>query len=243
MAYSADGGKTFTVITKQLPTRDNTMVVASSGYRSDGYILAINSGGMYAWGIYSRRTTTGKHGGEVQAGPVPLLDLSISRNYSFYFPTPASYWSPATPYIRWSAATAGLDPTISLGTEPTTRFRICGGLYSNDPITVYAIDQKAYSPPAGGVWCYIDCLAWQGPTPVEPVSLNPMNFDPISGKAGQINLKWNPQCLSRGYRIQLSNDIDFTALVADIGSSWSGPFYTPPNLDEPALIYLPVAVG
>ncbi len=72
--------------------------------------------------------------------------------------------------------------------------------------------------------------------PADPVSLNPVGFDPVSGRAGQINVKWKPQCLSKGYQFQLSNDIDFTALVADIGSVWGGPFYTPPDLDAPALI-------
>ena len=235
----ADGGKTFTVITKQLPTRDNTMVVASSGYRSDGYILAINSGGMYAWGIYSGITTDWETWWGGPSWPSPVTGLSISRNYSFYFPTPASLWSPATPYIRWSAANAGLDSTISLGIQPTTRFRICGGMEYGDPITVYAIDQRTYNPPVGGVWCYKDCMAWQGPLPLDPVSLNSVNFDPVSGRAGEVNLKWEPLCLSRSYRIQISKDVDFTTLMADIGKSWSGPFYTPPNLDKPALIIPP----
>jgi hypothetical protein len=238
-AYSEDGGKTFTVITKQLPTRDNTMVFASSSYRSDGYILAINSGGMYAWGIYSGIITDWETWWGGPSWPSPVTGLAISRNYGFYFPTPASLWSPATPYIRWSAASAGLDTAISLGTQPTTRFRICGGIEYGDLITVYAIDQRTYNPPVGGVWCYKDCMAWQGPLPLDPISLNPVNFDSVSGRAGEVNLKWEPLCLSKSYRIQISKDIDFTTIMADIGKSWSGPFYTPSNLDKPALIIPP----
>lgn len=238
VAYSTDGGITFTAITKQLPTRNNTMVVASSGYRSDGYILAINSGGMYAWGIYSGINTDWEAWWGGPSYPSSVTGLAISRNYGFYFPTPAS-WSPATPYIRWSAATAGLDPNVSLGTQPTTRFRICGGLETGEPITAYAIDQRPYNPPVGGVWCYLDCMAWQGPLPSEPISLSPVSFDPVSGRAGEIDLKWKPLCLSQGYRIQLSKDIDFTRVIADIGKAWAGPFYTPPSLDMPALIIPP----
>ncbi len=88
----------------------------------------------------------------------------------------------------------------------------------------------------GGVWCYVDCLSWNGPLPTEPVSLNPVGFDPVSGRNGQINVKWKPQCLAKGYQFQLSNDIDFTALIADIGNVWGGPFYIPPDLDVPTLI-------
>ncbi len=239
VAYSTDGGITFTVITKRLPTRDNTMVVASSGYRSDGYILAINSGGMYAWGIYSGISTTWETWWGGLSFPSPVTGLAISRNYSFYFPTPASLWAPATPYIRWSAATANLDPNISLGTQPTTRFRICGGLETGEPIRVYVIDQRPYNPPVGSVWCYVDCMAWQGPVPKEPISLSPVSFDPASGRAGEIKLEWETLCLSRSYRIQLSKDLDFNLLIADVGSVWGGPFYTPPNLDIPALIIPP----
>jgi hypothetical protein len=242
IAYSTDGGTSFKVITKQLPTRDNTMVLASSSYRSDGYILAVNSGGMYAWGIYNGEMTNWESWWGGESFPSPVTGLAISRNYSFYFPTPSSSWSTATPYVRWSAATAGLDASVSLGTQPTTRFKICGGLNSGDTITVYAIDQRSYIPPTGGVWCYTDCLAWQGPLPLEPISLSPVNFDPVTGRAGEVDLRWEHQCLSKSYRIQLSNDIDFTLLIADIGKDWAGPFYTPPNLDMPALM-LPLGGG
>jgi len=239
VAYSTDGGLNFTIITKQLPTRDNTMVVASSSYYSDGYILAINSGGMYAWGIYSGITTDWETWWGGSSFPSPVTGLTVSRNYSFYFPTPASLWAPATPYIRWYAATANLDPNISLGTQPTTRFRICGGLETGEPIIVYAIDQRPYNPPTGGVWYYVDCMAWEGPLLTEPISLNPVDFDPVSGRADEINFKWEPLCLSRSYRIQIAKDTDFTLLIADIGSDWAGPFYTPPELDTPALIIPP----
>jgi len=240
VAYSTDGGATFTRIIRLLPTRGNTLVVASSGYRSDGNILAINSGGMYCWGIYSGEDEWQAWWGG-PSWPSPVTSLAISRNYGFYFSTPASLWAPATPYVRWSAATAGLDPNVSLGTgtQPTRRLRICGGLVSGDPVTIYAIDQRPYSPPAGGVWCYLDTLSWTGPTPTAPVSQATMDYDPVSGRAAQINLRWQPRSLSRGYQIQIAKDEDFALQVADIGGAWGGPFYTPPDLDAPALVVPP----
>ena len=240
VAYSTNGGATFTPIIIQLPTRGNTLVVASSGYKHDGNILAINSGGMYCWGIYS-----GEYEWEAwwggSAWPSPVTSLAISRNYGFYFSTPASPWAPATPYIRWSAATAGLDPNVSLGigTQPTRRLRISGGLISGEGIDVWAIDQRPYNPPQGGVWNYLDTLAWNGPTPTEPVSQALVDYDPVTGRAGQINLMWQPQSLSRGYNIQIAKDEDFALQIADIGGAWFGPFYTPPDLDTPALVIPP----
>ncbi|MBM3142468.1 MAG: hypothetical protein FJ005_05410 [Chloroflexi bacterium] len=240
VAYSTDGGATFTPIVIQLPTRGNTLVVASSGYKSDGNILAINSGGMYCWGIYS-----GKYEWEAWWGgpsrPSPVTSLAISRNYGFYFSTPASPYSPATPYIRWSAATAGLDPSISLGNanEPTGRLKICGGLETGEPVTAWVIDQRPYSSPQGGVWCYTDTLPWIGPTPISPVSETSVNYDPVTGRASEINLRWKPVSLSRGYQIQIAKDEDFALRVADIGSAWGGPFYTPYDLDTPALAIPP----
>ena len=240
VAYSTDGGTSFTPIIRLLPSRGNTLVGASSSYKHDGNILAINSSGMYCWGIYS-----GEDEWEAWWGgpswPSPVTSLAISRNYGFYFSTPASLWTSATPYVRWSAATAGLDPNVSFGTGtlPTRRLRICGGLASGEPITVWAIDQRLYNPPQGGVWSYLDTLAWNGPTPTEPVSQAVVDYDPVTGRAGQIDLLWQPESLSRGYRIQIAKDEDFALEVADIGGAWGGPFYTPPDLDSPALLIPP----
>jgi len=243
VAYSTNGGAIFTPITTLLPSRGNTLVVAHSGYKSNGEIFAINPGGMYEWSTY--------YGGGAWAWPQPRegewsqqgwgshTGLAISRNGSFYFS--ALSWSTWTivPYVRWSEATAGLDPTTNLGTQPTTRLRICGSLESGEPITMWFIDQRPYNPPAGGVWCYLDTLSWVGPVPTSPVSQALVDCDPVTGRASEINLKWQPRSLSRGYRIQIAKDEDFTMVVADIGGAWAGPFYTPPDLDAPALIIPP----
>ncbi|MFC1845878.1 hypothetical protein ACFLYM_00485 [Chloroflexota bacterium] len=241
VAYSMDGGDTFNIITKLLPTRGNTLVVATSGYRSDGGIMAINFGGMYNWSIYEGEEAAWEAWWGGPPWPSPVTGLAISRNYYFYYSTPASLWAPATPYVRWAAANAGLDPAVSLGAAatPNTRLRICGGMEYGQPISIWVIDQRPYNPPAGGVWCYLDCLAWEGPAPTSPITLEPVSFDPVSGRAGQIHLTWDPECLSRGYRVQMAKDIDFNLLIVDIGSTWGGPFYTPHDLDTPVMIIPP----
>jgi len=242
VAYSTDGGNTFTPITTQLPTRGNTMVVAHSGFKSNGEIFAINSGGMYEWSIYYGGATwswplpeigrwSTQWGGP--SWPTPVTGLSISRNGSFYF---SDAWGA---YVRWSGAGAGLDPAVSFGTNPTTRLRICGGLMTGEPITVWLIDQRPYNPLQGGVWRYVDTLAWNGPVPTSPISDTTVPYDPVSGRAGEINLTWQPASLSKGYQIQIAKDEDFALEVANIGADWLGPFYTPPDLDTPALVIPP----
>ncbi len=254
VAYSIDGGTTFSPITTQLPTRGNTLVVAHSGYKSNGEIFAISTcdmtGGMYEWSVY--------YGGGAWAWPLPEFGkwstqwwgpvnaLTISRNGSFYF---SDAWGA---YIRWWYAAAGLDFGVNFGTEPSRRLRICGGLELGEPVTVWLIDQRDYKPPQGGVWCYTDTLLWDSPAPVEPVSKAAVNCDPVSGRASEINLKWKPVSLSRGYRIEIAKDEDFALKVADIGNPWGGktstlgkpPTYTdapyiPPDLDAPALVIPP----
>ncbi|HJX03161.1 MAG TPA: hypothetical protein VJ488_01240, partial [Dehalococcoidia bacterium] len=241
VSYSTDGGKTFNVIEKQLPTLGNTVVMASSSFDSDGTILTINSGGMYAWSVYEGNDQEWQTWWGGPEWPSALTGMAISRNYSLYLATPASMWSPATPYIRWSAALADLEPSVSLGDaeKPGRRIKICGGLVAGEDIRIYVIDEREYTPPQGGVWYYDDSLVWTGPLPTAPVSLSPVKFDPVSGRAGQINLTWNPVSLSKGYRIQLSKDPEFSKLLADIGGSWSGPFYTPYDPYQPALIIPP----
>jgi hypothetical protein len=217
-------------------------VIAHSGYKKGGNIFAINSGGMYEWSVYYGGGTWAwplpeKDRWATQWGgpswPTPVTGLSISRNGSFYF---CDAWGA---YIRWAWAGAGLDWSVSFGTEPTRMLRICGGLELGEPISVLIIDQRPYNPPQGGVWCYTDTLLWTGPTPVEPVSQAAVDFDPVSGRASEINLRWKPVSLSRGYRIQIAKDEDFALVVADIGKAWGGPFYTPPDLDAPALFIPP----
>jgi hypothetical protein len=240
VAFSLDGAENFNAIVPELPTQGNNMVLASSSFTSDGTILTINSGGMYAWSVYSNETEWETWWGG-SSWPSPVTGFTISRNYSQYFNTPASLWSPATPYVRWSAATADLDPAISLGNpdEPDRRIRICGGLEVGSPITVYVIDQRDFNPPDGGVWFYIDTLVWEGPLLKLPISFSPVKYDPVTGRASEINLTWKPVSLSQGYRIQISKDFEFTEVIADIGRDYFGPFYVPFNFDSPSLIIPP----
>jgi hypothetical protein len=243
VAYSDDSGATFKQVPVQLPVRDNSMVIASSGFKNDGYILAINSGGMFAYSIY----TTCEHpweewwGGE--AWPDPVTGMTISRNSSYYFCTAAT-WGSATPYIRWSSAYSGLDPAVSLGmaNQPTTRFRTCGGLILEQPTITYAIDQRPFNPPVGGVWYYIDDLLWSGPRPTAPINHFTVSCDPVTGRAGSIELQWLPRSLSKGYDIYIARDIDFYLTMAKIGDDYSGPYYVPFDLDSPSL-YIPAGGG
>jgi len=239
VAYSYNSGASFTQINKPLPAGGNTLVMASSGFRSDGYLLAINSTGMYACSLYTGQNVWEEWwGGTVW--PDPVTGLAITRNYSFYFATAAT-WGSATPYVRYASATAGFDPSISLGSpdKPTTRFRASGGMELDQPVTIYAIDQRHYNPPAGGVWFYTDDLLWSGPRPTSPVNHFEVSCDPVTGRAGNIELKWLPKSISRGYAIQIAKDIDFTLIVAKIGDDYFGPYYTPYDLDKPALYISP----
>jgi hypothetical protein len=242
VAYSSDGGSTFKPVTAQLPTRGNTLVVASSGFDASGDIFAINSGGMYQWSVYYGGGTWSwplpeLNKWSIQWGgpdwPTPVTTLAIARNGGFYFTDAFGA------YIRWCYAAAGLDLFVSFGTEPTTSLRICGALFSGEPVTVWLIDRRPYNPPQGGVWEYIDDLSWNGPTPKSPVSNAPVKYDPKSGRAAELDMKWSAVSLARGYRVQIAKDPDFRLQVADIGADFGGPFYVPPDLDAPALFVPP----
>ncbi|MCX6005816.1 MAG: hypothetical protein NTZ34_00950, partial [Chloroflexi bacterium] len=234
VAFSTDRGASFKEIIKNPSIRDKTMVVASSGFKSDGYILAINSGGMFAYSIYTTGSDRWEEwwGGAEYGYPDSITGLCISRNGSYYF---CDAWS--SPYIRWNYAAAGWG-WLSLGSSPTTRWRTCGGLELEQPTITYAIDQQPFFPPYGGVWYYIDDLLWSGPRPTSPVNHFTVSCDPITGRAGPIELKWLPRSLSRGYDIYIAKDIDFYMTVAKIGNDYGKP-YIPPDLDHPALYIRP----
>lgn len=242
VAYSVDGGKNYKVIAVPLPVRGNTIVLCSSSFKSDGTVLAINEGGMFAWGIYSGKDSWEDWWGG--AGyPSPVTCIATARNYSLYFTTPAT-GGQAIPYIRWCSATSGLDPTISFGdpVTPTTRLRTSGGTFFGEPILVWAIDQRVYSSNAGGAWLYSDTLSWKGPSIIAPSSQAAVSYDTVTGRAGQVDLRWKPISLSRGYEIQIAADADFTLMMATIGGGYSGPYYYPGDYSTPSL-YIPPGGG
>jgi hypothetical protein len=240
-AYSTDGGRTFTAIPKLLPGRGNTVVIASASFSSDGSIIAINASGMYTYCIYSGTDTDWGESWGGRAYPSPVTSVALSRNSGYYFNTPGSTKTPAKPYVRWAAATSGLDKTVKLGSSdyPNRKIKISGGLENNEPVTLFTIDQRDYSLPVGGVWFYTDTLAWTGPVPTSPVSRTPVAFDTVSGRNGQIHITWKPLSLSRGYRVQIAKDGDFYQLIADIGGKSGGPYYSPANVDQPAIVVPP----
>ena len=239
VAYSVDGGKNYKILAIPLPVRGNTIVLCSSSFKSDGTVLAINNGGMFAWGIYSGQDSWEDWWGG--AGyPSPVTCIATARNSSLYFTTPAT-WGQAVPYIRWCPATSGLDPAVSFGdpSTPTTRLRSSGGTYYGEPILVWAIDQRTYNISAGGAWLYSDTLSWKGPSIIAPSSQAAVSYDTVTGRAGQIDLRWKPVSLSRGYEIQIAADADFTLIMATIGGGYSGPNYYPSDYSAPALFIPP----
>lgn len=260
VAYSKDGGLTFTPIPAKLPTRGNTLVIATQNYETErgasGDIIAINSGGMYQWstsysgGSWAWPSPTPNEWSTQWGGPnwpTPVTSLSISRNGGFYF---TDMWGT---YIRWNYASAGMDIFLNFGSEPSRKLKVCGGLELEQPVTVWLIDQQSYNPPYGCVWYYIDTLLWSGPVPLEPTSLARVDCDPISGRNTEINLRWRPVSLSFGYRIEIAKDEDFALKIADIGNTWGGRTsnlgrtcypephtpYVPPDPDSPALVIPP----
>ena len=68
-----------------------------------------------------------------------------------------------------------------------------------------------------------------------PLSGSFVDYDPVSGRAGQIYITWESKPHSRGYEIQIAMDENFENVVADIGGGWAGSFYRPVEAETPAL--------
>jgi hypothetical protein len=73
------------------------------------------------------------------------------------------------------------------------------------------------------------------PSTNTPESGTIIECDPVSGRAGQISLRWKSDSIAIGYQIQIALEQDFTVIVVDIGGS-DGIFYYPPAPESPALI-------
>ncbi len=244
VAYSIDGGATFTSIPLPLPApRGNTLVLASSGYKMDGTILAMTADGIYAWGIYAGKNVWEQWGFTSWGGwdyGFRFTGIVIFRNYTAYASTLRTLPWGTNGVGRWFYPNllANLDPDVSFQAQPRG-LKLSGGLEANQPVVLWAADTRAYNPPQGGVWYYADTLIWLGPPPAEPVSQAIIEYDPVTGRAGGIFLKWQPRSLADGYQIQIAVDEDFAALITDIGRF---PYYYPHDPLQPTLL-LPAGGG
>jgi len=135
------------------------------------------------------------------------------------------------PGIIWDCLSAGLPvaPAPNVGvifTRQPSSLKLCGCCDMDTDTTLWAIDNRVYSPFNGGwpatglppgqgqLWAFTDCLAKKGPALItEDKTL--IGCDPVSGRAQEVNLCWEQLCVANAYDIEIAKADDFSIRIID----------------------------
>jgi hypothetical protein len=106
--------------------------------------------------------------------------------------------------------------------------------------TLYAIDDFVYSGLAhtrGFLWAFTDCLAKKGPALIT-ADKTLIGCDPVSGRAGEVNLCWEQLCVASDYDIEIAKNADFSIRVIDYCYEDGCCGYEPSDITKPC-VYFP----
>jgi hypothetical protein len=145
------------------------------------------------------------------------------------------------PGIAWDQLTVGLSPAAgTLFTAQPSALKACGCCTLDTDTTLYAIDYRDYggnTSEVGKIWAFTDCLAKRGPSLVtEDKSL--IGCDPVSGRAGEVNLCWEQLCVANTYDVEIAKVADFSIRVIDLEGEGYCPGLAPVDVTKPC-VYIP----
>jgi hypothetical protein len=200
--------------TAQLRWPDTNMLAAANGAVGclplnpamgfSGLVLAYTGHALYAssqvpgWGVFRVIDDgIGKYG--------PLSGL----------PKPGIAWD------QLSGVSIGLPIDVLFTAQPSA-LKACGCCTLDTDTTLYVLDDRPYTAPSaaapmstqGKIWAFTDCLAKRGPSLVTEDKVL-IGCDPVSGRAGEVNLCWEQLCVANAYDIEVAKDANFTIRVLD----------------------------
>ncbi|MBM3154374.1 MAG: exo-alpha-sialidase [Chloroflexi bacterium] len=237
IAFSADGGQSWTKITEQTPSNGNRHVAFDTYFNRNRIIyVADDSGGMYRWAI-----GTSYEWDDLAPPNNSFYGMALGGGGALYgtFFTAASGVDRTLyprsgipkPGMYWDSLTTGLTADVRFTTEPDA--------LAISQTTLWAIDARAYSPPAQGrLWAFTDTLARSSPKLNEPAEGVTLNYDPVSGRNQEIDLKWEQLSLASAYEIELARDEDFSLRITEAEPA-NNPYYQPSLTTQPTYRIIP----
>ncbi len=235
VAYSSDGGMSYTLIAENLRNDAPVQVVADARYQENSFIYAGCRNIIYRWVINQsqrwdiiRRTAAGRQ----------ISGMASVKGIIY------GLWHTAA---GGSGAERSLDPAVSLTSlewdtlqagATTARFDITPTALkysiSDTTVILWTIDTAPAAPQDNTVMVYFDCLAWNRPNLT--LSNNAViGCDPAAGRNQEVNFTWDDICADNRYQLQIAKDDKFTLRVFD--SSDAFPFLLPPDITSPSLVY------
>jgi len=123
------------------------------------------------------------------------------------------------PGMFWDCLDQSLDAGVLLTLEPWS-LKKCGCLTADTDTKLWALDDANYSPTwkgegtLGYLWGFADCMAKAGPALItEDGAL--IGCDVVSGRAQEVDLRWEQLCVANQYDIEIGKDANFTIKVID----------------------------
>lgn len=231
VAYSSDGGKSYTRILRTIPNNGPVQVIADTDYQHNSLIYAASGNVIYRWIIgQSNRWDTIRitNAGRQINGMVSVDGILYGLWYNTVGVGSGAErsLSPALPLVllEWDTIQAGAG-AARFDVMPTSlRYSI-----TETSVILWAIDTIN-----SDLMVYFDCLAWNGPNLT--MSDNAViGCDPATGRNQEVNFTWDDICADNRYQLQIAKDSNFTMMVFDSGGNF--PFLLPSVATSPALVY------
>jgi len=149
-------------------------------------------------------------------------------------PKPGIFWDCLNTFVN--APAAGVDFTL----EPWS-LKKCGCLTVDTDTKLWALDNANYVPATtvGMLWGFADCMAKAGPALITPEDEGLIGCDVVSGRAQEVDLRWEQLCVANAYDIEIGKDANFTIKVIDwCGFTACTGFFAPEVTLAPAA-YIP----
>ena len=233
LAYSVDGGQTWTKITTQTPSTGNRHIAFDSYFETNQIIyVADDAGGIYRWSLDRNYSWE-----DMSPPNHSFYSIGLGSHGTLY----GAYYSTSSgvdraiypgsgipkPGVYWDTITAGLATNVQFSTEPNS--------ISISEEALWAIDARGYDPKAdvGCLWAFIDTLATTGPKLIEPEDGTALGCDPVSGRNQEVDLRWQQLSLADAYEIEIARDDDFSLRITE-AEPLTNPYYGPPVVTNPA---------
>jgi hypothetical protein len=236
-AYSLDGGDNWIQISEPAYSYGNKHVAFDDQFTNNNFIyLADDAGGLYRWAI-----DINERWDDMSPPDNSYYGLCVAGRgtlYAAYNPARAGvdrtlYSRTAIPNnnVSWDSLATGLPAGVLFEMEPDAL--VCADE------TIWAIDSHDYDPynGVGRLWAFNDTLANHSPWLIAPKPGSFVYCDPVTGRNGQVDLKWEQLSLADAYEVEIGKDSWFD-LVVDTATPSTSPFYMPDDLLYPSY-YIP----
>jgi len=231
VAYSSDGGETYTRISEAIADNGPVQVIADTGYQQNSLVYAASGNAIYRWVIDQSHywdIVRATNAGRQINGMVVEEDIFYALWYDTLVVGSGAERSLdislPTDLLEWDTVQAGAAAATFDAVPTSLRYSI-----TDTEIILWAIDSAS-----NNIMVYFDCLAWNGPDLT--MSNNAViGCDPATGRSQEVNFTWDAICADNRYQLQIAKDDDFTMLLFDSGDIY--PFLLPAEVISPALVY------